>query len=113
MKQFVGLMGVVFLIGGCGQAPRQSIAIPDVTRPITLMLAPPPGRTEPINYLTLQIHGRINGHAEVSFDESVTNTVGTRFTIKRTGNYSGTNCVVRYVPRHVTSGTVTIEYAFD
>jgi hypothetical protein len=113
MKHFLALMGIVVLISGCGRTPRQSVAIPDVTKPITLTLSPPPGRTDPINYLTLQIRGRIHGHAEVSFAESVTNTVGPRFTIKRTGNYGGTNCVVRYVPRQVTSGTVTIHYAFD
>jgi|ERR1051326_1000977 hypothetical protein len=112
MKQFLALMGLVTLIGGCRPAPRQTVDIADVSRPITLTLAPPPGRTEPINYLTLQIHGRLNGHAEISFAESITNTVGRRFTIKRTGNYSGTNCIVRYVPRHVTSGTVNIQYAF-
>src|ERR1043166_1800767 len=112
MKRFVALMGVVFLICGCGRGPRQRVDLADVTRPITLTLAPPPGRTKPINYLTLEIRGRLNGHAEVSFSESVTNTVGRRFTIKRTGNFGGTNCVVRYVPRQVTSGKVTIEYAF-
>jgi len=55
MKQFVALMGVVFLIGGCGRVPRHSIDIADVTKPTTLTLAPPPGKSGPINYLTLQI----------------------------------------------------------
>lgn len=113
MKQFVALMGVVLLISGCDLSPRQRVDISDVTKPITLTLAPPPGRSKPINRLTLQIRGRIHGHAEVSFAESVTNIVGPRFTIKRTGNYGGTNCIVRYVPRQVKSGTVTIQYAFD
>ena len=113
MKQFVALMGVVFLIGGCGRGPGQRIDLADVSRPITLTLTPPAGRTKPINYLTLEIRGRLNGPAEVSFSDSVTNTVGRRFTIKRTGNYGGTNCIVRYVPRRVTSGRVSIQYAFD
>jgi hypothetical protein len=113
MKRFVALMGVVFLIGGCGRSPCQRVDLADVTRPVTLTLAPPPGRTKPINYLTLEIRGRLNGRAEVFFSESVTNTVGRRFTIKRTGNYGGTNCIVRYVPRQVTSGRVTVQYAFD
>jgi hypothetical protein len=113
MKQFVALIGLVILIGGCSRTPRQSIEIHDVTKPTVFTLAPPPGRTAPINYLTLQIRGRINGRAEVSFDKSLTNSVGPRFTIKRTGNFAGTNCVVRYLPRHVTSGWVTIQYAFD
>ena len=113
MKQFVAMMAVVLLVGGCGRGMRQRVGIPDVTRPITLTLSPPPGRTRPINYLTLQIRGRINGRAEVSFNDSVTNIVGPRFTIKRTGNYGGTNCVVRYVPQRVRSGTVDIQYAFD
>ena len=113
MKQFVALIGLVFLIGGCGRGPRQSIDIADVTKPTTLILAPMPGKSGPISYLTLQIRGRINGRAEVSFAEAVTNKVGSRFTIKRTGNYEGTNCIVRYIPRQVTSGTVTIQYAFD
>jgi hypothetical protein len=120
----VALMGVVFLIGGCGRSPRQRVDLADVTRPITVALAPDPGRTKPINYLTLEIRGRLNGpplpgalwragHAQVSFGDSVTNTVGRQFTIKRTGNYGGTNCVVRYIPRAVTSGRVTVQYAFD
>lgn len=113
MKQFVALMGVVLLMGGCGRVAQQRVEIADVTKPSTLTLAPPSGRSGPLNYLTLEIRGRINGHAEVSFDESATNTVGRRFTIKRTGNYGGTNCIVRYVPRQVTSGRVTIQYAFD
>jgi len=113
MKQIVVLMGVVLLIGGCGRAPRQRVELADVTRPITLTLTPPPGWTKPINYLSLEIRGHLNGHAEVSISEAVTNTVGRRFTIKRTGNYGGTNCIVRYVPRQVSSGKVTIQYAFD
>jgi hypothetical protein len=113
MKQFVALMGIVLLIGACGRGSRQRVDIQDMTKPITLTLAPLPGETRPINYLTVHIRGRINGHADLSFGESLTNRVGPRFTIKRTGNYTGTNCVIRYVPRHVTSGTVTIQYAFD
>jgi hypothetical protein len=113
MKQFLALMGIVFLIGGCGRSPRQRVDLADVTKPITFTLTPPAGRTKPINYLTLEIRGRLNGRADVSFSDSVTNTVGRRFTIKRTGNYGGTNCVVRYVPRQVTSGRITIQYAFD
>jgi hypothetical protein len=113
MKQFVALMSIVVLVGGCGRTTRQSVDFPDVTKPITLTLAPPSDRTRPIKYLTLQIRGRINGHAELSVSESVTNSVGPRFTIKRTGNYGGSNCVVRYVPRRVTSGRVTIQYAFE
>jgi len=113
MKQILALIGVVFLIGGCGRNPRQRVDIADVSKPITLTLAPPLGRTKPINYLTLEIRGRLNSHAEVSLNDSVTNTVGRRFTIKRTGNYGGTNCIVRYAPRRVTSGRVSIQYAFD
>jgi hypothetical protein len=124
MKQFVALMVVVFLIGSCGRRPQQRVDLADVTRPIILTLTPPAGSTKPINYLTLEIRGRLNGPpspgalwraglAEVSFSDSVTNTVGLRFTIKRTGNYGGTNCIVRYVPRRVTSGRVSIQYAFD
>jgi hypothetical protein len=113
MKQFVALMSVVILMGGCGRASRQRVELADVTKPITFTLTPPAGRTKPVNYLTLEIRGRLNGPAEVSFSDSVTNTVGRRFTIKRTGNYGGTNCIVRYVPRRVTSGRVSIQYAFD
>jgi len=106
-------MSVVFLIGGCGRSLQQRVDVADVTKPITLTLTPPAGRTKPINYLTLEIRGRLNGPAEVSFGDSVTNKVGRRFTIKRTGNYGGTNCIVRYIPRQVTSGRVSIQYAFD
>jgi len=113
MKRFVALAGVVLLIGGCGRAPRQRVEISDVTKPVTLVLSPAPDKHTPINYFTLQIRGRIDGRAEVSFGDAVTNMVGTRFAIKRSGNYEGTNCIIRYIPRKVTSGTVTIQYAFD
>lgn len=113
MKQLVAVIGLIALISACSRTPRQSIQIPDVTKPLTLTLAPPQGRTEPIKYLTLQIRGRINGRADVSFNDSVTNNVGLRFTIKRTGNFEGNNCVVRYIPQRVTAGKVTIQYEFD
>lgn len=101
MKRFVALMSIVVLVAGCGRTTRQSVDIPDVTKPITLTLAPPSGGTRPINYLTLQIHGRINGHAELSFSESVTNSVGPRFTVKRTGNYAA--AIVLFVTFHDAS----------
>ena len=112
MKQLAAVISIVFLFGGCGRVPRRSIEVADVTKPITLTLEPSRGHG-PINFLTLEIRGRINGRAQVSFAETVTNIVGSRFTIKRNGNYEGTNCVVRYLPQKVTSGAVTIRYSFD
>jgi hypothetical protein len=111
MKQlFAFLLLPLLLLVGCHRGERIDIA--DVTKPISLTLAPSPSRKAPINFFKLRLRGRLDGSARILASGAISNTFSGNFTIERSGNYTGTNCLLLYTPDNVTSGYLTIHYSF-
>lgn len=101
---------LVALLTGC---MRQSIQVPDATKPATLTLSI--GRLQKkdqVHGLDFRIHGQVDGVAFLSSSTIITQRVSGSFDIKFNGDYFSTNCVIEYSPQGVRSGSVSVSYAF-
>ena len=101
------LMAVV--VTGCGK--RQSAGIPDVTKSATLTLTAPTEQT-PVHRISLRIHGKIDGTAQLSGPPLQPKRVSGNFEVVHKGDYYSPNYVINYLPVGVRKGQVTIDYEF-
>jgi len=98
------------VVAGCGK--RQAVAIPDVTKSTTLTLTTAPGNRASVHGISLRIHGKIDGTAQISGPPLQPKRVSGNFEIVHKGDYYSTNCVLSYLPVGVRKGRVTVDYEF-
>lgn len=106
MKLFLplALLGLLAAVG-CGR--RTTVHISDVTKPITITVAP----GGPARGFSAHVRGRIEGTALIWNSEFGTNVLSGRIDIRYSDNHS-TNFTLNYVPKSVRAGEVSMEYVF-
>src|SRR5688500_16964560 len=97
-------------VTGCGK--RQSAGIPDVTKSATLTLTTPPEQGARVHSISLRIHGKIDGTAQIAGPPLQPKRVSGNFEIVHNGDYYSTNYVISYLPVGVRKGRVTVDYEF-
>lgn len=100
-------------LAGC--APLQEVQIADVTRPTTLVLEKRFYQGS-IHRLSVTATGSLAGSAEIQLilNDSIheVRQINGQFDVSYSGDWYYDTAELRYVPEDVSSGHVTLEYAF-
>ena len=103
------IMALFGLLGTAGCSRRTAVNVPDVTKPITIVVAP--GDAYKGRGVSVHVRGRIEGTAFIWNSEFGTNRLSGRIDVRYSDNHS-TNFTLNYVPENVRAGEVRMEYVF-
>ena len=109
-KTFLFGLSVLFSLSFVACTKRHSIAIADVTRTNTLQLESRHG--EFVSGITLRLAGRLDGIAFLAVSGGATQELNGLVDWKTNQLLPSSNCVVKYWPRDVKAGKLTLDYFF-